>query len=75
MASLFNVSIDFLIGFNYNGQNTTIETNAESTQQLNYNGSDQSKQEISILMQEILNGVSDENQLNQIKMFLETYKK
>lgn len=46
-----------------------------STDTSNYNGLEQSKQELATLMQDILDNVSNENQINQIKMFLETYKK
>lgn len=47
----------------------------KSKHALNYNGSDQLKQELTTLMQDILDNVSNETKLQQIKMFLETYKK
>lgn len=47
----------------------------KSKHALNYNGSDQLKQELATLMQDILDNVSNETKLQQIKMFLETYKK
>lgn len=80
IALLFDVSIDFLIGFSYDETGTTIDTNNDVQnilfpQMLYYNGLYQSKQELAALMQSILDNISDENQLNQIKMFLETYKK
>lgn len=62
LANIFNVTVDDLMDI-------------ESTRALNYNGTNESKQELASLMQDILDNVSDENQINQIKMFLETYKK
>lgn len=47
----------------------------KSKHALNYNGSDQLKQELAALMQGILDNISNETKLQQIKMFLETYKK
>ena len=47
----------------------------KSKHALNYNGSDQLKQELAALMQGILDNISNETKLQQIKMFLETYKR
>lgn len=62
LANIFNVTVDDLM-------------DVESNRMLNYNGSDQLKQELATLMQNILDNVSNETKLQQIKMFLETYKK
>ena len=80
IALLFDVSIDFLIGFSYDETGATIDTNNGVQnilfpQMLYYNGLYQSKQELAALMQDILENISDETKLQQIKMFLETYKK
>lgn len=72
LANIFNVSIDYLMDID-DSQNITSSQLTLKT--LNYNGSDEPKQELAALMQDILDNVSDENQINQIKMFLETYKK
>lgn len=68
ISKYFNVSIDYLMDIDITSPQFASKT-------LNYNGSNQSKQELATLMQDILDNVSDENQINQIKMFLETYKK
>lgn len=68
------LSLEELI--NNDAQNILFPQLSEKTNKmLSYNGSDEPKQELAALMQDILDNVSDENQINQIKMFLETYKK
>lgn len=72
LANIFNVTVDYLMDID-NSEN--IMSSQLTLKTLNYNGLDKSKQELAILMQSILDNISDENQINQIKMFLETYKK
>lgn len=72
ISKYFNVSIDYLMDIDDNQNITSSQFDLKT---LNYNSSDESKQELATLMQDILDNVSDENQINQIKMFLETYKK
>ena len=65
IADYLNCSVDYLLGRTNNVNDSHI---------IPYDGEDPQKQELSILMQEILDNVKDETQLQQIKMFLETYK-
>ena len=62
VADLIGVSVDYLAG---------RETKIESIV-IPYDGN---RTELKETMEWILNNIKDENQLNQIKMYLETYKK
>lgn len=64
LATIFNVSIDYILGFENNTPSTT----------LSYSGNAE-KQEISQLMDKILKNTDDGAKLKQIKMFLDTYVK
>ena len=73
IAQYFGVSVDYLMDAGQNVLFPQFSLDAQCT--LNYDGSNQLKQELIVLMQDILDNVSNETKLQQIKMFLETYKK
>ena len=72
LANIFNVTVDYLMDID---DNQNIASQKPILKTLNYNGSNQLKQELIVLIQDILDNVSNETKLQQIKMFLETYKK
>lgn len=75
LASIFDVSIDTLLGLSTPDKKTRFEHSLGTLNTLNYSGQDESKTQLQSAMQYILDNISDETQLQQIKMFLETYKK
>lgn len=75
LASIFDVSIDTLLGLSTPDKKTRFEHSLGTLNILNYSGQDESKTQLKSIMQYILDNISDEAQIQQIKMFLETYKK
>ena len=73
IADYFNVSTDYLLGRTDDylpGRN-----NINTSHIIPYDGEDPQKQRLAALMQDILESVTNKTQLQQIEMFLETYKK
>lgn len=75
LSKIFNVSIETLLGVSQSEQNIRYTHSLGLLNILNYSGQDESKTQLKSTMQYILDNISDETQLQQIKMFLETYKK
>ncbi len=75
LSKIFNVSIETLLGVSQSEQSIRNTHSLGSLNILNYSGKNESKTQLQSMMQYILDNISDEAQIQQIKMFLETYKK
>ncbi len=73
LATLFNVSPSWLSGDNI--PRSRLELVKQDNYIVAYNGENPLKQKIAESIENILNGINDEQKLSQIKMFLDTYKK